>query len=97
MESYNGWTNYPTWDVHSWLSSDEATNASIEAIARLAPTIYRAADQIKDFVESGNPWADGASLYTDLLTFAIGLVNWDEIATAYWHNRTDQLSGEEQH
>jgi hypothetical protein len=90
MEPYNGWTNYPTWDVYSWLSSDEATNGSIEAIARLAPNIYRTADAIKDYVEARNPLAAGASLYTDLLTWAIGLVNWDEIATAYWQSIHEQ-------
>jgi hypothetical protein len=89
-DTYNGWTNYPTWDVYSWLSSDEATNALMEAIAKKAPNVYRTADQIKDFVASRNPLAAGASLYIDLLSLAIGLVNWDEIATAYWQSTHDQ-------
>jgi hypothetical protein len=89
MDSYNGWTNYPTWDVYCWLSSDEATNGSCEAIARLAPNVYRLADAIKDSVESGNPLAEGASMYMDLLNWAIGLVNWDEIADAYWQSTHD--------
>jgi hypothetical protein len=90
MDSYNGWTNYPTWDVYCWLSSDEAITGSIEAIARLAPNSSRTADAMKEYVEAGNPLAEGASMYVDLLTFAIGLVNWDEIATAYWQSTHDQ-------
>jgi hypothetical protein len=89
-DTYNGWTNYPTWTVYNWLSSDEATNGSIEAIATEAPTVYRAADQMKDYVASRNPLAEGASMYIDLLNFAIGLVNWDEIAEAYWQSTHEQ-------
>jgi hypothetical protein len=91
MEPYNGWTNYPTWDVYSWLSSDEATNTHMEAIAKEAANVYQAADAMKDSVESRNPLAAGASMYMDLLTWAIGLVNWDEIATAYWQSTHDQI------
>ena len=81
--SYNGWTNYPTWAVYSWFSSDEATNAAIEAVAREAKTIQAAADQIRKLVEDSNPLAAQASMYLDMLTFAIGMVNFDEIASAY--------------
>jgi hypothetical protein len=90
LSTYNGWTNYPTWDISCWLSSEEATNGSMEAIAQLAPNVSRLADVIRDFVEFGNPLASGASLYSDLLSWAIGLVNWDEIARAYWENTHDQ-------
>jgi hypothetical protein len=90
MNTYNGWTNYPTWAVYCWFSSDEATNATIEEIARLAPNSYRRADAMKEYVEARHPLAEGPSMDVDLLTFAIGLVNWDEIATAYWQSTHDQ-------
>jgi hypothetical protein len=88
MDSYNGWTNYPTWAVYCWLSSDEATNATIEALAQV--NVYRTADEIRAFVESGNPLTEGASMYVDMLNWAIGLINWDEIAEAYWQSTHDQ-------
>ena len=88
MDSYNGWTNYPTWAVYCWLTSDESTNATIEALAQV--NVYRTADEIRAFVESANPLAEGASMYVDLLNFAIGLVNWDEIAEVYWQSTYDQ-------
>ena len=81
--SYNAWTNYLTWAVYSWFSSDEATNSAIEDLARKAKTIHEAADQIRKLVEDFNPLAEQASMYMDILTFAIGMVNFDEIASAY--------------
>ncbi len=33
-ETYNGWTNYPTWAVNLWLSNDQGSNdATLEVVA----------------------------------------------------------------
>jgi hypothetical protein len=49
---------------------------------------------MKDHVASGNPLPQGASLYMDLLTWAIDLVNWDEIAEACCASMPEQTGGD---
>jgi hypothetical protein len=66
----------------------------MEAIAKAAPDVYQAADAMKDHVASGNPLPQGASLYMDLLTWAIDLVNWDEIAEACCASMPEQTGGD---
>lgn len=76
---YNGWSNYPTWAVVNWLSSEQATAQTIEAVLDTVGTQPEAAHG-RAWVEDGNPLADKASLYSDLLTWALGQVGWAEVA-----------------
>lgn len=94
---YNGWTNYETWAVNLWLTNDEGSDSywreraqdcygdaehdgvlDRDEVARIA-----LADALRDEIEEGNPLDGDAGLYLDLLTAAIGEVNWYEIAGAF--------------
>ncbi len=94
-EEYNGWTNYETWNVALWWGNDEGSyntyrNRCAEALQDHTDmangTIDRdaavrdVAEWLKEECEEGNPLADSASMYTDLLGAALSEVNWDEIA-----------------
>jgi hypothetical protein len=79
---YNGWTNYPTWDVHLWLTSDEETYNAASGVVADAGAPSRAAGDLKEWIEGRNPLTDPASLYSDLLGWALQSVNWDEVARA---------------
>lgn len=80
---YNGWANYETWDVYSWLSSDETTYREVQTIARRGEP-GEASENIKHYVEDRNPLSRmRASLYMDLLQSALQDVNWYEIAEAF--------------
>ena len=87
MERYNGWTNHATWCVALWMDNDEAfegwhkgavdiiadTDSIDEAIDFLATQIKDAHDEAVE-----NSQLEGA--LKDLLTSALGSVDWKEIA-----------------
>ena len=95
-QQYQGWTNYETWAVQLWLNNEEPSyrhwtdqaaevwkNTEAEGyLTRSESARRQLADMLKDDIESGDP-LDGASVYHDLLTSAIGGVNWSEIANAW--------------
>lgn len=81
-ETYNGWSNYETWAVNLWLTNDEGSYHWLTEIVRKAASgevkDYAAAEMLKEWVE-GNAPDLGASVYSDLLTSALGEVDWLEI------------------
>ena len=73
--TYNGWTNYETWLVNLWLTNDQDTDQEAREVAAFG------ADALSDWVEelvleSVPP----SSLASDLLSAALGWVEWYEIA-----------------
>jgi hypothetical protein len=49
MEKYNGWVNYPTWNINLWLGNDEglygrAMELTREAVANNTETVYAGED-----------------------------------------------------
>ena len=95
-EQYQGWANYETWVVQLWLNNEELsyrhwTEQAQEAWDNSEPDEYltrsevarrQLAERIQGEIEEGDP-IEGASLYHDLLTSAIGSVSWVEIANAW--------------
>ncbi len=95
-ETYNGWTNYPTWAVYNWLSNESATSTAMQDVGRTAKTAFAAGQTIRQLVEDFNPLKEQASMYLDLLTWALAKVNWEEIGNAYYRVTHDQTTGKEQ-
>ena len=93
-DKYNGWTNYETWNVKLWIDNDEGSYNYYQEVARNALHMATATDYltesesaaidlaevIKSDFSEGNPLAEDASPYSDLLGAALSSVNWDEIA-----------------
>lgn len=83
-ETYNGWKNYPTWAVHLWLTNDKSEYDSclrtVDDAFRHSdtPRVY-IADALKESLFEAAPDL-GASMYADLLSFALYHVDWFEIA-----------------
>lgn len=96
-KKYNGWVNYPTWAVYTWLSS---TENSYNFWHETAQEIYTASKYngnaewkiseraryyfenfLKQWAECNEPLIKGMDL--DLYNWAIGHVEWLEIANAF--------------
>ena len=96
-QTYNGWKNYPTWCVNLWLSNDEglynytremvegisAETEQREPLSREETIRYEVAESIKNFVTDDLTPDLGATFAADLLGFALGAVDWYEIADAW--------------
>jgi hypothetical protein len=84
-ETYNGWRNYETWNVNLWLNNDDKqTYNEARYIARNRPNVQDSEDHLRASVESlvfGDDEVYG--IRGDLLTHALGRVDWREIVAAF--------------
>ena len=109
-DGYNGWTNYETWLVKLWIDNDqgsqehwlEAARGCAEDAAADAPWTkaerarFTLADELKDAYEDAAFDQVGTQgVFTDLLTGALGRVEWAEIAASLLEEFEDILSPEE--
>ena len=93
MSNYNGWTNYPTWNLALWINNEEILwrywNAKAHTI--LAETgfnnmesKYELASAIRNWTESNQPEQIGdIGAYSDIMTWALQEINYEEIYPAY--------------
>lgn len=93
-KTYNGWTNYETWNVSLWLNNDQGTqeywqDRASNWLAISIPSQYATkeenavfdlTEELKEYFEENNPLKDTNSCYVDLLNAALREVNWNEIA-----------------
>lgn len=97
-EMYNGWSNYPTWAINLWLANDEALYDEMRESVRLVcgriteGDDIMTRDQVRRFevAEGTKRWVEddlapdlGASFAADLLGYALGCVDWYEIADSW--------------
>ena len=78
--SYNGWANYPTWAVNLWLSNEENIYHASRGVLADAGNPHRGAADLQEWVEGSNPILGEASMYSDLLGWALQIVYWDAVA-----------------
>ena len=94
--TYNDWPNRETWLVDLWLTNDQGTyNALEELVSGIEPDVtefgtisreHRIADALVGFVDDliAPPDADVEyGLAVDLITTALGRVDWRELADNY--------------
>ncbi len=79
MESFNDYKNKPTWIVATSIQKDEELfsywRKKVEEFDR-----RELVKEIKLQIEGiDNPLTERATLYSELLSYSLELVNWDEI------------------
>ncbi len=89
-KTYNGWTNYETWNCALWIDNDQGSHEYLTEQARdilgrndWGKDEARAdlADAIESFVDEQRP--DVSGMFADLLSAAIGAIEWRELADHY--------------
>ncbi len=87
---YSGWTNYETWNCALWIDNDQVSQEFLIEQAReiLSDCEFdkdeaRAdlVDAIESFVDEQRP--DVSGMFADLLSAAIGAIEWRELADHY--------------
>ena len=103
--SYNGWSNYETWNVALWMDNEPGTYEmarewATEAIENAEACEYLTkqevatrdvASSLEDFIRENNPLADDASVYSDILSANLSEVNWHAIAEG-WVQETVEVT-----
>ena len=90
LKEYNGYTNYPTWVVELWIDNNRFDHDYWLEMARQHNSIYDLSAALKSNYEMVNPLGDDASVFSDLMTWALAYVNWDEIAKNYLDAITEE-------
>ena len=94
-DKYNGWTNYETWNAALWLDNNEQSQGywqdaaqecyddatAGEVLTREETAAQVLAERLKASAEESMPEVQG--MYADMLTAAMGEINWDEIAAGF--------------
>jgi hypothetical protein len=99
-KTYNGWTNYETWNVALWLGNDGSDfddvakeliedNFDPEDPRDLDVAYNRMASYLEDMVDEMKPKVTG--MFADLLGAALNAVDWREIATHYINDVADEV------
>ena len=94
-KTYNGWTNYETWNVKLWLDNEESTYHYWTGRTRQIwddsdtpdNAKYELSEALKDEITDEVPEITG--MFADLIGAALGEVNWYEIAESYLDGITD--------
>ena len=81
VPDYNDYTNKPTWTVSLWINNDQSLQSQVLALARSTAVKHSLSNLLENmFSDTYNPLIDTATLYTDLLNWALAYVDWDELA-----------------
>ena len=84
-DEYNGWTNYPTWNVALWIDNEESFQEDAKMIMKEDHEHNcEYWDAMRSWVEDvvvGIEKIEGCAC--DLGGWALGQVNWKEVCDAY--------------
>lgn len=83
MSTYNGWTNYETWNC-----SLHIMDAFIGEDSKVS------ADVVEDMVRQMSPDVEAGSLYADIIETYISAVDFEEIANAI--NEANEIEDEDE-
>lgn len=87
-EEYNGWTNYSTWLLMTWM--DEEGDYWVEDIKN-----HRSIDSFKNSIQEvwelrQEDLLSGCGFFVDLVNAGMCEVNWYEIAEKIWNDNQEE-------
>jgi len=86
---YQGWANYPTWAVHLWVANTEGLYDAAQGVLADAGEPVQGARDLREWIEDQNPIED-ASMFADILDWALQIVDWDTVARALGPDEWDE-------
>ena len=100
-ESYNGWSNYDTWNFKLWLDNDRKTQemvfnfvkTSVVFYKKSADAIHNIRTQLEQYAEENAPKLENG-FYSDVLSASIRSVNYYQIADAYFFDFLEEYKNE---
>lgn len=79
-QTCNGWSNRKTWAVNLWITSEPETYDMLQRIIKAFDTVSEQAEELERCVRAGKDSLTGRpTMWSDLLSTALGRVNWYEI------------------
>lgn len=86
-ETYQGWTNHPTWLCALWLNKDQSLQDMAQDVCRTnGEMLQEAAQSLHDMVDDmlDDQLAQGRSGFvSDILSAFLADVNWKELAQSF--------------
>jgi hypothetical protein len=83
LQPWGGWTNFPTWAAHAWLSRDATTAAAAEEIVSGAPDAAAAGEHLGVYMAQHTGAATTQGGAPDLLAAGLEIAVWEEIAWSF--------------
>lgn len=81
--TYNGWTNWETWNLHLWLTNDEGSYRFCESLAE-GKDLGEAAEALRETVENmADSLGIGPSWASDFINAGLASVDWRELAESF--------------
>ena len=108
-KGHEGWTNYETWLVNLHLTNNEAAYHTCMGLARANRWAQRSSDELAESIKQyvHRPFdelefrdvlrGEQAGLAGDLLTSALGDVDWKEIADVFEQMLTEEVDLRKKH
>ena len=100
-ESYNGWSNYDTWNFKLWLDNSKDSQemvfnfvkTSVVFFKKSADAIHNIRTQLEQYAEENAPKLENG-FYSDVLSASIRSVNYYQIADAYYYDYLENYNQE---
>ena len=89
LPNYNGYSSKFTWLVALWLDNDYGLYQFVSDWAQDCEDVHELAQKAQDFVTDNNPLSQQASMYSDLLGYALALVDFREVVQSHWDEQED--------